>query len=404
MSAKTSRQNKTTPSTQPSRWRAFWVAFLVSLGTIALANWLVLRWTELYLFNTAKYVETIAPLTKNQTVADALSTYATDKLYSTVNLEQEIRQALPERAGFIAAPLAGQIQTATQKIGTKIIASDQFNSIWIAANQTAHAKLIATLEKPQREFAAEKDRVVFGVNISPFLERLRDRLQTSSDAANAPVAKLQQVGEVNVALRDQISIMRTSYQLSNALYALLPVLIAACYLGAIAVANSRWRASLAVALAITVITALQLIFYKAARPEIIAQVELQYQAAAAVIWDTMTAGFKTVTTNTMFVGVGLTILAMLAGPYSWAHRFRQMIGLDRLAQSSVGQSTLTARLWLRERIQAFRIAGIVLGFIVLIVKASLSWQTLVMAVLAYCVYLSVIEILAKRVTPAISKA
>lgn len=393
---KTRRSNSTRIPGQ--RWRSFWVGFLIALGSIALSNWLILRWMELYVFDTQTYVETVGPLTKDPAVANALSAYATERLYSSINLETEIRNALPEKASFLAAPLAGQVETATEKIGTKLIASDQFNSIWISANQTAHTALITVLEKPQPEFNAEKERVVFGINISPFLQQIRTRLQSSDSATITPTARMQQSGELAISLREQVQTMRAAYQYSQAMYVLLPLLTIACYLAAIAIASSRWRSVLAISITITVVTAIELILLKAARPEVLSQVASQYQAAAGVVWDTMTAGFKTVTTNTMLIGVALTIITMLAGPFSWAQRLRQLIGLDRLSQTKFFAGIRTVRDWFRQYIFGIRIGGIVLAFIVLIIKPGITWQTVLMAILAYFIYLSSIELIATRKT------
>jgi len=383
---------------QGQRWRSFWVGFLIALGSIALSNWLILRWMELYVFDTQTYVETVGPLTKDPAVANALSAYATEKLYSSIDLEAEIRNALPEKASFLAAPLAGQVEVATEKIGTRLIASDQFNSIWIAANQNAHSALIATLEKPQPEFNAEKERVVFGINISPFLEQIRTRLQSSDAATITPTARMQQTGQLAISLREQVQTMRVAYQYSQAMYVLLPLLTIACYLAAIAIASSRWRAVLAISITVTVVTAIELILLKAARPEVLSQVATEYQAAAAVVWDTMTAGFKNVTTNTMLVGVALTVVTMLAGPFSWAQRLRKSIGLDRLRQTKFFAGIREIRNWFRQYIFGIRIGGIVLAFIVLIIKPGITWQTVAMAILAYFIYLSTVELIATRKT------
>ena len=391
------RRSKPT-QVQGQRWRSFWVGFLIALGSIALSNWLILRWMELYVFDTQTYVETVGPLTKDPAVANALSAYATEKLYSSIDLEAEIRNALPEKASFLAAPLAGQVEVATEKIGTRLIASDQFNSIWIAANQNAHSALIATLEKPQPEFNAEKERVVFGINISPFLEQIRTRLQSSDAATITPTARMQQTGQLAISLREQVQTMRAAYQYSQAMYVLLPLLTIACYLAAIAIASSRWRAVLAISITVTVVTAIELILLKAARPEVLSQVATEYQAAAAVVWDTMTAGFKNVTTNTMLVGVALTVVTMLAGPFSWAQRLRKSIGLDRLRQTKFFAGIREIRNWFRQYIFGIRIGGIVLAFIVLIIKPGITWQTVAMAILAYFIYLSTVELIATRKT------
>lgn len=376
-----------------SKWRAVLVGFLIGVGTIALANWLILRWLNVYIFDTQNYVKTVAPLTKNDAVSSALGKYATEKLYSNVDLEAIIRQALPEKATFIAPPLASQVVAATEKIGTNLIASDQFNNIWISANETAHSRLMTALKQPQAEFNAQKERVVFGINITPFLEKIRDRLQTSSAISNLQNG---QAAEVVVNLRERVQEMRLAYQYTQALYVILPMLFAASYIGAVAVSRQRWKTTFAITLTIIVITAIELILLKAARPEIINNVAVTYQTAAGVIWDTLSAGFKNVTTNTLIIGVISSIIVLLAGPFSWAKKLRHGIGLHNLTDTKLYQALRLTRQWLRKNIFSWRIAGVVLAFAALIFKPSITWQTIIQAILAYCIYVSIIEILAAR--------
>jgi len=379
-----------------NRWRLFIVGLLVGIGTIAFANWLILRWLNVYVFDTQNYVKTVAPLTKNSEVASALSKYATEKLYSSIDLEAEIKQALPEKASFIAPPLANQVVSATEKIGTNLIASDQFNSVWISANETAHSRLMATLKRPQFEFNTEKERAVFGVNITPFLERIRDRLQSGGTGSISSTIRNSQAAEIAVNLRDRIQAMRVAYQYTQALYVILPMLFAASFLGAIAVARQRWKTTLAITLTIVVITALELILLKAFRPEIINNVAVAYQSAVGVIWDALTAGFKNVTTNALILGIIASGIAILAGPFAWAKKLRHMVGLDKFSNTRLYQALNLSRIWLRKNILGWRVAGVVLAFLALILKPAITWQTIIQAVLAYCIFVSIIEILAAR--------
>lgn len=396
MSSVNSQNNRVSKSSS-QRWRALVVGFLVGIGSIALANWLVLRWMNIYLFDTQNYVETVAPLTKNPDVANAISAYATQRLYSSIDLEQSIKAALPEKAGFLAAPLTGQVITSTEKIGASIIASDQFNSIWIAANQTAHARLMTTLQKPAAEFSSEKDRFIFGVNISPLLERLQQRIG-SSESVISTNNNLSQVAEIGIALKEKVQALRAAYRYSQVMYALLPLLTIATYLSAIAIARKRWPVIFSITLAIVIIASLELIILKAIRPEIIEQIATSYQAAGGEVWDAFTVGYRTVLTNTLLAGLAGMLLVVLSGSFAWAKKLRRLAGIDKLAKTQFYASLIAARKMLRSQIKVWRIAGVVLAFIVLLIKPSISWQTVVQATLAYIIYVSSVEILAARRT------
>jgi hypothetical protein len=388
-------KNNNPSKSSSQRWRAVVVGFLIGVGSIALANWLVLRWMNVYLFNTQNYVETVAPLTKNPEVANAISAYTTQRLYGSIDLEQSIKDALPEKAAFLAAPLTGQIIASTEKIGASIITSDQFNSVWISANQTAHARLMTTLQKPAAEFSSEKDRFVFGVNISPLLERLQQRI-SSTESVITTNSKLNQAAEIGIALKEKIQVLRAAYQFNQIMYVLLPLLTFAAYLSAIAIAKKRWTVIFSITLALTIIAALELIILKAIRPEIIEQIATSYQAAGGEVWDAFTAGYKTVLTNTLLLGLFTTLITVLAGPFSWAKKLRRFVGIQKLTKTRVYSSLISARKILRDNINIWRVAGVVLAFAVLLIKPNINWQTVAQAILAYIIYVSSVEILAQR--------
>lgn len=398
MAAKTPAHKAAPQQVENSKWRTFVVSFLIALGTIALLNWLIVRWTEKYLLTTDNFVATVAPLSRNETVASAVSNYAVGKLYEDINLEAKVREALPEKATFLAAPLSSQITTTSQNAGTKIIMSDQFGGIWETSLRTAHAKLLTELRKPTN--AAETaspppERTVFGVNITPLLQQIRERVSAAA-TPNVTSENKDKATEIAISLKDQFNQARLAIRLTDALYSILLVTVIACYLGAAAVANSRWKATLAIGLSVTVVTALELIFLKAARPEIIGQVATANQAAAGVIWDALTKGFVSVTTNTLILGLILTALTIFAGPFAWAQRVRGWIGLEALSKTKFFGWIRSGRQWLRSHISYARIGGVVVSFVYLIASSNITWQTIVQTIFAYFIFVSVVELLATR--------
>ena len=202
--------------------------------------------------------------------------------------------------------------------------------------------------------------------------------------------------EIAISLKDQFNQARLAIRLTDALYSILLVTVIACYLGAAAVANSRWKATLAIGLSVTVVTALELIFLKAARPEIIGQVATANQAAAGVIWDALTKGFVSVTTNTLILGLILTALTIFAGPFAWAQRVRGWIGLEALSKTKFFGWIRSGRQWLRSHISYARIGGVVVSFVYLIASSNITWQTIVQTIFAYFIFVSVVELLATR--------
>jgi len=276
--------------------------------------------------------------------------------------------------------------------------SDQFSGIWETSLRTAHAKLLTELRKPAN--AAETaspppERTVFGVNITPLLQQIRERVSAAA-TTNVASENKDKATEIAISLKNQFNQARLAIRLTDALYSILLVTVIACYLGAAAVANSRWKATLAIGLSVTVVTALELIFLKAARPEIIGQVATANQAAAGVIWDALTKGFVSVTTNTLILGLILTAITIFAGPFAWARRVRGWIGLEALSKTKFFDWIRSGRRWLRSHISYARIGGVVVSFVYLIASSNITWQTIVQTIFAYFIFVSIVELLAMR--------
>lgn len=398
---KSSQGAKTTKSTNqvtPQRWKTAVVSFLIALGTIFLLNWLIVRWTEKYLLTTDNFVATVAPLSRNEDVASAVSKYAVGNLYQNIDLEGRIREALPEKASFLAAPLSQQIVTTSENAGKKIILSDQFGGIWETSLRTAHSKLMTELRKPANSAetaSAPQERLVFGVNITPLLQQIRDRVSAAATSNISPDTK-SAASDITVSLKDRFAEAKLAVRYTDALYSVLLAAVIACYLGAVAVARSRWKATLAIGVSVSVVAALELIFLRAARPEIIGQIATAYQAAGGVVWDALTKGFVSVTTNTLIIGLVLTIITIFAGPYKWARKLRGWIGLDRLSKTRLFQWLHASRVWLRGQINIARIAGVVIGFVYLLVAPAITWQTILETIFFYFTYVAIAEIIAAR--------
>ena len=92
------------------RWRRLAVALLIVLGCVITAGASVTVWLKSVALNTDTFVATVGPLSRNPAVALAISDFAVDALFQEINAEQEVADALPEEAGFLAAPLVGAIE------------------------------------------------------------------------------------------------------------------------------------------------------------------------------------------------------------------------------------------------------------------------------------------------------
>src|SRR5262245_3446445 len=111
-------------------------------GSLMLSLFYLTSWAHSLIFNTNAYINVITPLPKNEAISKALSTYTVDTLLKNSNAEERIRNALPEQGKFLTSQLTEQLQDRSYKRTEQIIQSDQFSSVWVAANTFFHQRVL----------------------------------------------------------------------------------------------------------------------------------------------------------------------------------------------------------------------------------------------------------------------
>src|ERR1700726_4413897 len=81
------------------------VAVLVALSCLLVLLSTTVVWAHRTLLNTGTFVGTVAPVFKDPAVASAVATRATDELFTELNLQTRLRDALPPKASFAAVPI-----------------------------------------------------------------------------------------------------------------------------------------------------------------------------------------------------------------------------------------------------------------------------------------------------------
>jgi len=127
-------------------------------------------WAGRTTLNTDRWVSTVAPLDRDPAVRAAVSTYMTDQIFTTLNVDQRVREALPPRAAFLASPLAGQVQGFVKNSVDKVLASPQFAELWPEINRMAHKQVMAILNNDSRVVRSSGDTVT--LNLLPVVNEV----------------------------------------------------------------------------------------------------------------------------------------------------------------------------------------------------------------------------------------
>ncbi|MET0980216.1 MAG: hypothetical protein ABWX90_03110 [Candidatus Saccharimonadales bacterium] len=391
---KTSEKNHSTRGGWKSRLRMVAVDVLVGAACLGLGIFVVVHWVERQIFTTDNWVALVSPLPKQPIVSDALGSYISDQVFSSVSVEQKIADALPPQAAFLAAPLSAQLKTITTNSARKLVASDAFQTIWSGANRLAMNRLVSTA-RGQEPLIQSTINQKFNINISDSLGGLRQALGRASEAIPALQPAADKAVDISTDLKARPHQLRQAVRTADALAVLLPLLIAACLLAALALSSHRRHTALLFAITTIILMLVELISIKWLRQGAIDQVrDPAYISAVGYIYDSLVAWLRQmiywiIAGATIFVG-GL----LLGGPASWAVSARKLVRLDRVNASRFMVKWREARSW-TGRWKGYLWLGIVVLILIgLVAFTSINNQSVINAALLAISLCALIQIIA----------
>jgi hypothetical protein len=158
------------------RWRRVLVAVLVILSVVLAPLGVVAIFVRNLVLDTDTYVETVAPLAHDPDIVQAAADRLTDRLFESVDVEERIEVALPDRAQFLAGTLATALEGVTRDAALRLLESDQFQTFWEKANRRAHSLVQAALTGEGTDAVGIEDGHVV-LDMKPLLRQVRERLQ-----------------------------------------------------------------------------------------------------------------------------------------------------------------------------------------------------------------------------------
>ncbi|HET6924606.1 MAG TPA: hypothetical protein VFH39_02140, partial [Candidatus Saccharimonadales bacterium] len=176
------------------------------------------------------------------------------------------------------------------------------------------------------------------------------QLRTALGSVSARVPALQPASQKVVAVTTDLHArgdrLRTVVRTIDFLAVVLPWLIIAAVLGALAFSWSRRRTIIAIAVVFAGLILLELIGLKLARQTVLDQVQRpENLTAVAYVYDTVVTGLKSRLYWLLGAMAAIFVLCLLAGPARWAVRLRHLVRLDSLHNERFAEAWASARRW-----------------------------------------------------------
>ena len=317
-------QQKQTPSRGSLFKRSTWVWGFILLACSAAILAPIAFWTRSTFLDTGNFVDIVAPLTADETVARALSNEVSGRFFVQLEIQKRVKEALkealPEKLDFMAGPIAKGLQEFTQTITYEIITSPQSQEAFDRILRLAHSAAVAVIRGDRLLPVGTTGEVV--LEAADLMFNVRGRLVEAGLRFLEKTPISSDMGKVVLFTSSQLRLIRARLQVLETLNWLLPLLAVVFFAAALIVSEDRRQTLMWSSIALAVAMVLSLILLNLVEAELLREVKNPANVGAVkVILEKVTANLVRMNVGLLILGIVGAVGFALAGPYSWASRF-----------------------------------------------------------------------------------
>jgi hypothetical protein len=304
------------------RWRRIVGVLLLVVGCVLVPISLSAVWVRNTLLDTDNYVSTVGPLASNPQIQQGLADRITNGVFTRVDVEKQVADALPPKASFLAAPIANALHSTTDQAALRLVESSRFQTLWDNANRRAHGAVVKVLTGGGSRVSTENGTV--SIDIGEIFDNVKQKLDakgiTIFDNATLPASSQEFV----LFQSKDLEQVQGLVDLLQTLAWVLPFVALVCFAGAIGLSKHRRRTIQRGAIGVAFAVAIQLVLLKAGRNLYLDAITTTKSTpgAAGAVWDQLTSFLRTSGLTTIVVALLIAIAAWVAGPSSTATRLR----------------------------------------------------------------------------------
>jgi hypothetical protein len=310
-------------SPAPTPGRRITATVLVVVASLLAFVAIFAIWANRQLLNTDNWTRSSSQLLANPVIRNQVADYLVDQLYSNVDVEGQLRSALPLRLQPLAGPAAGGLRELAERQAKQLLARPRAQQAWEDSNRQAHLLLLKTLNGGGPNVSTANGRVV--LDLRNLLREMQQRAGVGGRAANLLPASAAQL---EIMRSDQLSAAQTGFRVLKPLPIVLVALSLLLFGIAVWIAPGwRRRAVRAYGLGFIAAGAAALAVASLLGNEVVDSLA-RTQAQVPAIQDTWTIAtqlLKQAAVATIGYGAFMVIGAWLAGPTGWAVAVRRFL-------------------------------------------------------------------------------
>lgn len=376
-------------------WRAVLSVLCIVIATIAMVVMIAAQYTRDNVLSTERFVEIVSPLPQQAPVANALANYTTTALFNAVDTEAALKGFLPPKLEPLAVPLTATLKQKTTEVTRDFIKSDNFSAIWVGANRILHKNLMQIADKDLAKNhptnVNKATNAVANLDLDGLVGEVEKRFGSDTTVVNAA----HQAQDLQVNLQQDIEQLQTTVSIIKTSAYVLPYVLVAFMLMAIALAFNRRHAVVAVGITTVLMGAALLIAFKVGSQGFFANIDNgDYRAAAQVVYEAFYGDLRHRITGIMWGGGIITVLAILSGPYAWAVWLRTTLRITEIQKSIFYAWARTVRKYTRQLFWWLFGGGVAIILTILLARSHVTPSTLVVFANVLLAYTALLVIMA----------
>lgn len=305
-----------------SPYRLGWgVSIVMVLASLALFLGFFALWIDRQILNSDQWTETSTQVLEKPAVRNALANYLVDQLFTNVDVEQELKNELPNDFDALATPATSGLRSLALSGTKSALDLPVVQAAWRNANFLSHEQLITILEGGNDNVSTEGGEVT--INAKSILTDIANKVGISGDL----VARIpNSAATFTIYKSDNLSTLQNIYSSAKNLRYVLAGLAFLLYVLAIYLAKGRRRrAVIWMGASFVVIGLLVLISVSLGRGPTVDALAKTTAVKPAVtdIYNISTELLRRMAGSLLTTGILVLLASLLAGPYKWAIAVRK---------------------------------------------------------------------------------
>jgi hypothetical protein len=298
------------PRARPPR-RGVVTALLIAAGVLTFF-FVMASWANRQVLDTDEWTKTSTELLEKEAIRNALSIYLVDQLYANVDVEAELRAALPTRAQRLAGPIAGGLREIAERAARRALSGPRGQQAWESINRAAHERFVNVI-KDEGGAATSTAGGVVTLDLGILVQQLAERTGVGGNlAAKVP----EDAGQVTILRSDQLDFAQDLAKVIENLVVVLLVLALGLYALAVYLSAGRRRETLrAIGFIFVFVGVLVLVMRSIGGGIVVDELAKTTAVEPAVedVWSVATSLLSEIAGNLIINGIVILLVAWVAG-------------------------------------------------------------------------------------------